>query len=1096
MNSIPNDPLEDIIKGKWQWKSNIDPWSKSEEEKWESYSLEHNYLIEKAYYDHEKEVDLGDYIISIQHKIQIKKGDKVSQRPIRRIDWTQDVEEFHRCERYYEVELPKSINKVFGSLEDFVRQFSNRNPEILEFKKQLDKLEEVNDLNGLNHQILPKVINCFEKEVAKLVLELKEDKNKELIDSFRKYFSSFEEFYKQIIKAYTMSAFLYRNLNKYLRSESWDEIDLLSPYAICICKAFFKIEFFNPQEKMLLGKNSITLYRGATFDESALSHYNPQAVQNFSWNSVTSASTRLKVAERFMYQSTDFKKKKFPVMFIIEVPLLAKEEYLRWIDAKNCSNFQSEDEVILAPGSVFDLQDVFTNKQKITIIKMRLRNEVRSLAYRGVMMQGALQREMMTEKEMKFMCLVGEELSDGLKCISGNGLIEEVEFCLCKFDEKLFQEMLQVLTHMKNLKGLKFISCLYQDKSKISNIIFEYSKNWNLSRIEITEKQSSSRLSRSGENNWEGWITVASFDKGNNFHNNITEKEVNLWCEELKHFPQLTSFNLDLSGDRFQHSGISDKGLRNLCSEGLKYFTQLTSLNLNFSRCRSITDEGMESLCSERLQKLTKLTSLTLEFYNCSNITDEGLNTLVSEGLKNLTQLTYLNLNFENCGSITDEGISSLASQGLKHLTKLKVLNLDFGECGNVTDEGIKDLCSQGLKYLTQLKTLKMNFSKSDQITNKGIKCLSSQGLKHLCQLAFLDLNFSGCFNISDKGVNILYSEGLKHLAQLASLDLDFSDCIYLTEKGVENLRALTEKTLTQLTTLHIKTPDDFDNWSQDGLSDDPIFEELHELSFKRTLEPEKLQMIVIPSPNGVYFVTEKFFEENLKNSLHQLTSLNLNFKKYLEITDEEVKTLCCQGLKNCCQLTSFNLNFSFCKNVTDEGVNALVSEGLKYLTQLTSLTLNLSDCKNITDEGFTKLSSEGLKHLTQLTSLDLSFSHCFAITDEGVNLLVSEGLQNLPELRTLNLDFYNCQGITDEGVKTLVFQGLKHLTQLSSLNIEFSNCKQITDEGLDMLISQGLKHLTQLTFLHIKLHYCAQITKFTINQITRVLHYFGFKEI
>jgi len=68
-------------KGRWQWKSNSDPWSKSEAPKWESYSVKHNYLIEKAYYDQQKEVDIGGYVISLKHMIQKKKGFGINKDP-------------------------------------------------------------------------------------------------------------------------------------------------------------------------------------------------------------------------------------------------------------------------------------------------------------------------------------------------------------------------------------------------------------------------------------------------------------------------------------------------------------------------------------------------------------------------------------------------------------------------------------------------------------------------------------------------------------------------------------------------------------------------------------------------------------------------------------------------------------------------------------------------------------------------------------------------------------------------------------------------------------------------------------------------------
>jgi len=114
------ETLEEITRGRWQWKSNSDPWSESEEEKWESYPLDQNYLIEKAYYDQKKEVDIGEHIVFIKHKIQIRKGSPTLQRPIRRIDWMEEADGTERSERYLETELPKTINKVFGSLKHFL----------------------------------------------------------------------------------------------------------------------------------------------------------------------------------------------------------------------------------------------------------------------------------------------------------------------------------------------------------------------------------------------------------------------------------------------------------------------------------------------------------------------------------------------------------------------------------------------------------------------------------------------------------------------------------------------------------------------------------------------------------------------------------------------------------------------------------------------------------------------------------------------------------------------------------------------------------------------------------------------------------------
>jgi len=430
METLTNT-LEAINKGKWQWQSNTNPWSKTEPPQWESYSLDHNYLIEKAYYDQQKEVDLGDYLVYPLDLLQRKKGNLQAQRPIRRINWMDDEETHHRSQRYFESELPKTINRIFGGLGDFISFFSRRNKEMLEFTSHFKELERSNDLHILNHKTTPKLVECLEEvllrpsqqklnnssltQFQKKMLAKEKEKLEELISAFKKTFSSFEEFYAQILRAYTMNTDLYPDLNKYLRNEIWMEVDKLLPYAFCLCKAFFNLNLRkespgrqDPSEE----PTSTILYRGTAFDEFALGFYDTRKLQYFSWNALTSTTTNEKLAEEFMYNSVEPKKKKDPVMFIIEVPdAIESEEYLKWLDIRKYSAIPKEDEVILPPGSVFELVEVFTDADKKTTIKIKLKNEVKSLAHKGLMMQGTLQSQMTTEKEAKIMCLDGEELS-------------------------------------------------------------------------------------------------------------------------------------------------------------------------------------------------------------------------------------------------------------------------------------------------------------------------------------------------------------------------------------------------------------------------------------------------------------------------------------------------------------------------------------------------------------------------------------------------------------------------------------------------------------------------------------------------------------
>ena len=381
------------------------------------------------------------------------------------------------------------MNKVFGSLEDFVRFFSRRNPEILSFTCQFEEIEKLNDVENLNKDIVSEVICCLE-ELVKPILEQPEDpslsvfqkrllmkkkqNHEELISLFRKEFGSFEEFYGEILRAYTMNTCLYENLNRYLRNESWIEIDSLLPYVFCLCKAFFNFNLQTNSKGIKLenepqGPRSVTLYRGTALDEGSLYFYrnSQRAQQHFSWNCVTSTSTNVKTAKKFMYDNVDLQNNKYPVLFIIEIPIPEdsnKLEYLKWIDVHQHSDKKEEDEVILAPGSVFEIVKISTDKDQKTKIRLRMNHQVQSLAHGGLIMQGALHSRMSTEKDVKIVFLEGEELLDTLKCLTGNKLVEQVEFCMCSFDKKSLGTMIETLSTLERAKEAKFISCEYKDK--------------------------------------------------------------------------------------------------------------------------------------------------------------------------------------------------------------------------------------------------------------------------------------------------------------------------------------------------------------------------------------------------------------------------------------------------------------------------------------------------------------------------------------------------------------------------------------------------------------------------------------------------------
>jgi len=1140
-----------MAKGAWQWKSNEDPWSKSEEPKWKSYSLEHNYLIEKAYYERQKEVDLGDYLVYPLKMVQRKKGNLNAQRPIRRINWTNNEKTQDRSARYFETEVPKTINRIFGGLEDFISFFSRRNPEILDFTSHFNDLEKSNDLEILNQAIIPKLVQSLEEvllkpnkeqlkesslsQLKKKMLLKIEEKTEGLIFLFKKEFLSIEGFYEQIFKAYTMNTDLYPILNNALRNESWVEVDKLLPYAFCLCKAFFNetLKTKSAQASGILESKtlfSIFLFRGTAFDEFTLSFYNKEKVQYFSWNSVTSTSKNNEIAEKFMYKNADIPNKKYPVKFVIEIPLTGelKPEYLKWIDIHRYSAVPMEDEVILPPGSVFELIEVSTDKDKKITIKLKLRNEIKSLAHGGMMMQGALQSQMMTEKEMKIVCLEGEELDQALMSLCGNKLVEGLEFCLCTFDKKLLSKMFEILSTLKKIKILRFIACKYEGKRDVSIKRLKYC---GITKIEVTE--------------------------ANDFFQVICNKKCN-----LENLVSLRELDLDFRSRR----NLSDEELTRTVSQRLECFSQLTYLDINFERCRQITDHGVNSL-AQRLKSLTQLTHLNINFTECRQLTDQGVNDLV-KGFNSLNRLIDLNLGFNWCKQITDKGVDLLATR-LKYTSQLTSLNLGFGGCEQITDKGVIIL-SKLLNSLTQLAYLQISFKYCKQITDEGVDKLASQALKHLIQLTSLILDFSGCSDITSKGVHFFWSQGLECLHELRSLDLAFG---FVTDPMAKSLTSQGLRNLTQLTSLTLDylnyNDEELESFISDGLKHLLQLRSLI-LPFYQDADKEITDKgLAILAFQGLKFMTS-------------LTKLELHFNRFRQITDKGIACFASQGLSNLTKLTSLALHFLNCQQITHEGVSSLMSQGLKDLIQLTSLTLNFTDCMQITGKGLDLLASHWLKHLIpfeslrimnrilwteskrdirvhpfgssskvklarensqtekqpldkellvsfsencplkmtlnstgsekllsqnfldtvipilkknenrtctlkvleiffeirHLISLNLDFErHRGLVNNEFVHHLASQVLRHFPQLRSLTLLFNECNQITDEGVGDLALYGLKPLVNLASLNLDFCSCKQITDRGVIDLAQEGLRHLSQLKCLTLNFGLCDKMT-------------------
>ena len=886
-------------QAQWEWQSNPNPWS-SEQPEWTPYNPMTNHILEEAHKSNQKAIDLGDYVVLVSDKHIIQQNKKIAtrQRPVRRIlkqiEESKMGQEDLRKKRFYGIEPPKTYNKTFGSLKDFLLFFANRGPEIKNFVTILQEAEASQDLERLNKDILPQIVASIKEESTKVTDKTGEEK---IIGLFEKTFVSFQEFYGTILKAYTIEGFLYKNMNRYLRTEDWTQLHCLLPYTYCLCKVFLQSELASVNNQPANdGKNDdkLILYRGMRLDEASLSQYEPQIASNFSWISVTSTSTNRKMAEMFMNNSKA-DDNKVPVMFIIEVSLSIENlPSTSWIDAKPFSDFPTEDEIILCPGSTFQLIDIRRNKNKAEV-QLKLISDVGKLAHQGQIMHGAMHAETITGTIGQIYCLEKNELAEAIYYLKGNQLIENIEFNLCKFDTNTLTKLVDTIPTLPRLKRLKCFSVSSEDNTHL-DIILKV-----LSQTEIDILEISDQLLED-------------------------EQHIILFAGGIKYLTSLTGLSLDFRGSKY----ITDGGVKSLCSDGLKHLVSLNTLLLDFSRCRDITDEGVKSLCSDGLKQLTSLKFLCLRFVDCCRITDKGVESLCSDGLKHLSSLLSLTLNFTNCYKIKDNGLKNLSCDGLKYLTSLIYLTLRFNQCWEIKDVGVESLCSVGLEHLTSLEDLDLHFEDCWQITAKGKELIKSWLDKVKNQNKTIDaepigVRRSQTYNFkrgkkdeilkgkkadNEKALNLAHTEnkrkillpkmlengqvdykvGIKSLISLTDLTLDFELCKSIQDQGVKSLCSDILNHLTSLTTLTIN----FENCY--GITDEGV----------KSL-----------CSNGLKHLTS-------------LTALSLNFTSCYHITDVGVLSLCSDELMHLNSLKALTLNFKGCSRVSNAGFTKLKTR-LKY---------------------------------------------------------------------------------------------------------------------------------------------------------------------
>ena len=332
----PSTNISTVVE--WMWKSNKDPWNKSEVAEWSHFSDVENFMIEEAFTAKQAQLVLDDYYIDFKHCVQISTNNKKQQRPIKR-EVNKRTDKHLREERFIgdPIAPVRPHGRQYGWISPFIREA------IIDLQLTDGKVPSQDET------ILPMIV---EKAALGIIEEGKilgkrrvaEWMAQELINQKDK---GIKEVWMCCARLYSIEEFLYKKLNEVMRligsddhEEIWrSKVRTMGPFALLLWD-----DPINKEPKT----SKIKLYRGATLSQAQIDHYqylcqHPDEYGSF--QAFTSCSINRTKAETFGN-----------VLFAMEV------DYGFTADLRKISEYPEEDEELVFPGICFTVQRVEYNK--------------------------------------------------------------------------------------------------------------------------------------------------------------------------------------------------------------------------------------------------------------------------------------------------------------------------------------------------------------------------------------------------------------------------------------------------------------------------------------------------------------------------------------------------------------------------------------------------------------------------------------------------------------------------------------------------------------------------------------------------------------
>ncbi|CAF1369843.1 unnamed protein product [Adineta steineri] len=186
------------------------------------------------------------------------------------------------------------------------------------------------------------------------------------IDEFERDYTSD----KQAIQWYTRQTFLYKLVNKAMRTEDTEQLHIFRFFIADLSLSLAK-EYANGQDK---DKHIVRLYRGLKMDKNEVLLLQQNRGNLISTNGFLSTTRSIKVAQEFAYKPTK-RTNVYSVLYEIECKVSELGPSLIFADISQFSVYKYEEEVLFDIGATFQILSVTEKDQGQWFVHMKAVNE-------------------------------------------------------------------------------------------------------------------------------------------------------------------------------------------------------------------------------------------------------------------------------------------------------------------------------------------------------------------------------------------------------------------------------------------------------------------------------------------------------------------------------------------------------------------------------------------------------------------------------------------------------------------------------------------------------------------------------------------------